>query len=353
MARLRAAIVGAGLIAGKKHIPAFLKCKDQVELAAICDVNLNSAQQLANRFGIPGVHGDFAAMLQKERLDVVDICTPPQTHKRLALEAMRAGAHVLVEKPMASTIAECDEMVDASHQSGRKLCVAHSTLFYYPFMKARELVKSGAIGEFRGMRVWMSTPTDYMASRQDHWAHKLPGGLIGETGPHAIYMSLAFINPVRRVTVDAFNIMGFPWCRFDDYRINLIGDKAVSSVTINYTSNQWSSRVDLFGSEGILRLDLLTYLVQYQRTSLKPSPVALGLLKESAQILGDVAAMGLRVATRSYRSTQDIIVQRFMTSIQNGTPPPVSAEEGRDTIQVLGMIAEKLDRTRAAAATED
>jgi predicted dehydrogenase len=347
MTKLRAGILGAGLISGKKHVPAFLRQKHRVEVAAVCDLDVKAAERLAQKLGVPKVYSDPAEMLLREELDVVDICTPPQTHRDLAVEAMRQGAHVLIEKPLALCGADCDAMVDASREFGKKACVAHTALFYYPFVEARRLVEQGAIGRFRGMRILFSTPTDYITSKKDHWAHKLPGGVIGETGPHVIYMTLPFINPIRRVTVDAMKILTeYPWSRYEDYRVNLIGNQAISSIAMSYTSDQWSSRVELLGSEGILRLDLLTYLVGVRRTTLKPLPVGLSLLTESGQILKNWALMAGRVATGRYRSTHDILVERFVASILDGTPVPVTLEEGRETVRVLEMIVDKLDQER-------
>jgi predicted dehydrogenase len=344
LTKVKAAIIGAGLIAGKKHIPAFMKLKSKVDLAAICDLNQEGAQKLASRFGVPRVYADMGEMIEKEKPDLVDICTPPQTHVKLAVEAMKRGCHVLIEKPMALTVEECDRIVEASREYGVKVCVGHSDLFYYPFMKAQEIVANGAIGEFRGMRILLSTPTSYMTSQEDHWAHKLPGGVIGETGPHVVYMSLAFINPVRRVSVDALKVLDFPWSRYDDYRINLIGDKAISSVTLSYTTDQWAARVDLLGSKGILMLDLEgMYLVNNRRPTLKPVPVALSLLSESGQIVQNLVSKGVRLAAGRYNNTHDIILGRFVESIKNGKPSPVTAEEGREAVRVLGMIVEQLE----------
>lgn len=344
MKKIKAAVVGAGLIAGKKHIPAFLRHKNKVELTALCDLNQEGARKLAAQFGVPRVYSNLGEMIEKEKPDLVDICTPPQTHVRLAVEAMDRGCHVLIEKPMALTVAECDKIVEASKRNGVKVCVGHSDLFYYPFMEARALVSSGAIGEFRGMRIMLSTPTDYMTSREDHWAHKLPGGVIGESGPHIVYMTLAFINPIRKVSVDAMKVLDFPWSRYDDYRINLIGDQAISSVSLSYTTDQWAARLDILGEKGILTLDLEgMYLVNSRRPKLNPVPVALSILSESGQIMQNLVSKGVRLAAGKYENTHDIIVSRFVDSLRNNTDSPVSAEEGREAVRVLNMIVEKLD----------
>lgn len=354
--RIRAAIVGAGLIARKKHVPAFLKHRNKADLLAICDLDQTAAGSLAKQFGIPCIYADLTQMIEKEQLQLVDICTPPQTHVKLATAAMERGCNVLIEKPMALSVAECDRIVNAAKQHNVKVCVGHSDLFYYPFMQARELIGKGAIGDFRGMRILFSTPTDYMTSHPNHWAHKLPGGVIGETGPHIVYLTLAFINPIERVTVEGLKVLDYPWSKYDDYRINLIGEKAISSVTLSYTTDQWAARVDLLGSKGILSLDLeAMYLVNSRRPVLKPVPLGLSVITESGQMLQNLVSKSLRVAAGKYQNTHDILVGRFVDAIRTGTPSPVTAEEGREAVRVLGMIVEALEKqeARQAVATGD
>jgi predicted dehydrogenase len=343
MAKLRAVIIGAGLIAGKKHIPAFVRLRRKVELVALCDIHLEAAEALASRFGVPRVYSDFSAMLSAEKPDLVDICTPPQTHARLAVEAIKHGCHVLIEKPMALTVGDCDAIVSAAREAGVKVCVAHSDLFYPPFQKARELVAAGKIGTFRGMRIFLSTPTGYMTSQKDHWAHRLPGGVIGETGPHAVYLSLAFLRNVKEVSVEAMKLLDYPWSPFEDYRINLIGENGVSSITLSYATDQWSAQVDVLGEKAILRLDLegMTLILQ-RRTALKPFLIGYSLASEWAQLFWNMTSNAVQYVSGRLRSTHELLIDRFVESIRNGLAPPVSAEEGRETVRVLNMIVEKL-----------
>src|ERR1700726_3134225 len=175
MAKIKAAVIGSGLIAGLKHIPAFKRHQDKIFLSALCDLNLEAARKIASEHAIPNVYGDIGEMLAKEKPDVVDICTPPKTHAPIAIQVMQSGSHVLIEKPMAQTVEECDAIIAAARANNVKVCVAHSDLFYYPFIEARKLVRAGAIGTFRGMRIFLSTPTDYITSKAEHWANKLPG----------------------------------------------------------------------------------------------------------------------------------------------------------------------------------
>ena len=135
--------------------------------------------------------------------------------------------------------------------------MAHSDLFYYPFIEARKLVREGAIGAFRGMRIFLSTPTDYMTSKPEHWANKLPGGVFGESGT-AYHLHDARVHqshpPGLRQRDEADGL--YPWSPFEDYRIDLVGEKAASSVTMSYATKQWMARLEILGEDATLLVDL-------------------------------------------------------------------------------------------------
>jgi predicted dehydrogenase len=343
MKPLKAVVVGSGLIAKLKHIPAFRKFRHKVNLTAICDVNIEAARQAAADGGIPSAYSDVNEMLARETPDIVDVCTPPRTHAEIAVQAIRAGSNVLIEKPMAQSLGECDTIIAAAREKDVKVCVAHSDLFYYPLIEARKLVGEGAIGSFRGMRIFLSTPTDYITSKPDHWANRLPGGVFGESGPHVIYLTLAFINPIHQVSVNALKLMDFPWSPFEDYRIDLIGDQGVSSVMMNYATRQWTARVEILGETATLMVDLEAMsLVKYRREQLKPVPIGLSVLSEAGQQLKNLVVNGVRYATGSLRSTHDFIIEGFADSIVHGTESPVPAEQGRESVRIQNMIVEKL-----------
>lgn len=352
MGKLRAAIVGAGLIARNTHVPGLLKQRKKVDLVAICDVNRQAAQALASANGIGKAYGSVSEMLEGEHLDFVDICTPPQTHASVAIEAMSHGCHVLCEKPLAASVSDCDDIVKAASQYGVKVCVGHSDLFYWPLMRAREWVARGEIGEFRGMQICLSTSVDYMTSQEKHWAHRLPGGVLGETGPHVAYMSLAFINPIRRVSLEAIKQLDYPWSPFEDFRINLIGDKAISSATLTYATKQWQARLDLFGSDASLTVDLEgQYLVKRRRTDLKPMTIGKSVLSEVSQIAGSLFSNTAHHLSGGFATSHDTLIRKWVESLVDGAPPPVSAEEGRETVRVTKMIADCLEHQYTQGVT--
>ncbi len=174
MADLRIGIVGSDFIARRKHLPAWGKVSRRAQVVSPCDVNAARAEGQAREHGVPTVYADFGQMLEKERLDAVDICSPPRTHATLALQSLRSGVHVLIEKPAAVSIGECDAVIAPAQETCHKVCVAHSDLSYPSFLKAREQVERGETGEFRETRLTLSTPVDYVTSRRDYWPTGCP-----------------------------------------------------------------------------------------------------------------------------------------------------------------------------------
>ncbi len=344
MNKLKVAVIGAGFISSNRHLPAWRSLGKKIELVGLGDLNREMGLKVAAHFNIKRIYSDVAEMIAKEKPDVVDICTPPATHAKLALLAMENGCHMLIEKPMALTNPDCDAIVAGAKQHKVKVCVGHTGLFYEPFIRGRRLVERGAIGKFQGMRVVISTPTDYMTSNRDHWAHQLPGGAIGETGPHAVYMSLAFMSRVEKVAVDGFKqLPQYPWSQYEDYRINLIGDTGISSIHVNYASNQWMSWVEIAGSTGTLILDLHGRVVtRVNRSSLTVPAFGISVLGQAAQILKEAGLTTFKLVTRQEASTHEHLIRGFANSLLTGERVPVTAEEGREAVRVMGLIGDQL-----------
>lgn len=341
---LKVGILGCGAVSEGLHIPGFARLKGKAVLQAVCDKNENLAKKVAKKFGIPAVYSDLSQMLSKEKLNIVDICTPPQAHATLALVAIEQGCHVLMEKPMALKVADCDQMIDAAQKHGVKLGVVHNILFESPFLKAKKLVSEGAIGDFIGMRIFMSDPREEMIMKKDHWIHKLPGGLVGETGPHAVYMSLAFLNKVKSADIYATNFLEHSWAPFDEFRIELEGEKAISSIGISYASNRRNLYIDILGTEAALYIDIGSILLirQGAKESMGPTAFVRYLSNLAWQVTGSSTANAFKLTTGKLRYGHATLIEKFVQSILDGSQLPVTGEDGRETVRVMEMITERL-----------
>ncbi len=147
MSKQRVAIVGAGMIANAGHIPAWKHLAGQVDLVGVYNHHLERAEHTAERHGIPNAYDDCDRMLAALKPHIVSITTPNAWHKAYTLKALRAGAHVLCEKPVAPSYADALEMYEAAEATGRVLMVSQTGRFSTNVEAAKEIADSGQLGE--------------------------------------------------------------------------------------------------------------------------------------------------------------------------------------------------------------
>src|SRR5699024_6717387 len=123
MEELRVGIIGAGGIAQGRHIPALIALRKKVVITAGSDVNEAKAKEAAARFDIPHFFKEYEEMFSTVAIDAVVICTPNKLHAAITIAALKAGAHVLCEKPMAMTTAECRRMANAAKNADKLLSI--------------------------------------------------------------------------------------------------------------------------------------------------------------------------------------------------------------------------------------
>lgn len=143
---LDVAIIGAGAIS-PAHIQAYLHFSERCNITAVCDLYVEKARQKIGEYKLDAdAYADYRELLKRDDIDLVSVCTPPYTHAEIAIAAMRAGKHVLVEKPMASSLEECDAMINAAKQSGTVLSVVAQNRFTTPMMKLKAVLDTGLMG---------------------------------------------------------------------------------------------------------------------------------------------------------------------------------------------------------------
>ena len=140
------ALVGAGAISNKRVGPA-LRDATHSQISAVCDVVEEAAIDLADRFQVPEVFTSFDQLLSSTEVDAVYLATPVFLHASQAIKALRAGKHVLVEKPMALSVAEAEEMVKVSRETGKTLATAYYRRFFPTIKRVQELIADGSLGQ--------------------------------------------------------------------------------------------------------------------------------------------------------------------------------------------------------------
>ena len=179
--KLRVGVIGVGW-QGEGHLANFTAC-ERAELTAICDVNAELLAQRAEAFGVPNTFADYHDLLACDAVDAVAIVTPDHLHREIAVAAFQAGKHVLLEKPMATNMADAQAIADAAHAAKGIGMLNLSNRWMYTFAKGKDLVDSGAVGDiqyvFARMTNRIDVPTEKLtwlkSSHPAHWigVHRL------------------------------------------------------------------------------------------------------------------------------------------------------------------------------------
>jgi predicted dehydrogenase len=150
---IRVAIVGTGNIS-QAHIMGYLQFPERAKIVALVDIVPEKAVEKAKRFGLDcEVFDDHQAILHRDDIDLVDICTPPYVHAQIAINALNSGKNVLVEKPMAASLEECDQMIAAAQKSGKLLSSIAQNRFRTPIANLKRVLDSGLAGAVRHVQV--------------------------------------------------------------------------------------------------------------------------------------------------------------------------------------------------------
>ena len=151
MTKLNVGIIGVGHISGK-HFEGY-KSDSPGRVYAIADVNPEYLASRKKEWNVEKAYPDYHDLLADPKVEAVEVITPHNTHARIGVDALEAGKHVSLQKPMAMSVSECDLLIDAAHRTGRMLRVFENFRYYPPLIKARELLQAGEIGEPLSMRM--------------------------------------------------------------------------------------------------------------------------------------------------------------------------------------------------------
>ena len=199
--KLKVAIISCGMITNAAHIPAYRNLADKVEIVAVCDLNPVSAEGTAKRFDIPRWYTDAEEMLAKERPELVSVCTPNASHKRLAMLALSYGAHVACEKPIAMTYADAKEMFDYARAQDRVLFACQVFRYNPEHQVAREFMEDGLLGDVYYSEFSMIRRRGVPKWGTFHRKDANGGGVLCDLGVHLIDAALWVMGGPKFVSV--------------------------------------------------------------------------------------------------------------------------------------------------------
>jgi len=202
---IRVAIVGCGRISDLHQMG--YRGRDDAKIVAVCDTNKAHARRKAKAWGVEKVYTDYRQVLEDKEVDLVELLTPHHLHCPMTVQACQAGKHVSVQKPMALSAAEADEMIAAAEKAGVMLRVYETFVYYAPAVRARQLIEAGEIGEVRAVRLHVSTGTADtswevpLSAWLWRFNEKQCGGgpLVFDHGYHLFSLACYLGGPVERV----------------------------------------------------------------------------------------------------------------------------------------------------------
>jgi predicted dehydrogenase len=350
MTELKIAIVGCGQIADA-HVSEVAKLPD-ARVVAVCDLEPLMAEQLAVRFGVPGHYSDFGELLARERPDVVHICTPPQSHLRLAEMAVDAGCHLVVEKPFALTYEDSLALVNCADRGGRKLTIGHTTQFDPVAEDTRRLIEAGALGEvvhvdsFFGYDLAGPFGTFILGS-PDHWVHKLPGKLFQNNINHLLHKITEFVEDERP------EIHALAWRRrsrslgdvrdqlLDELRVTIRGSKVSAFANFSSHIKPFQIFARIYGTRDTAHVDYVGRTVTLASTPAFPGAVgrlAAGFSHAYRYALaGTTNLQRFATADFHYFAGLKTLFEKFYACIRDGGPVPIPM---RDVLRIAWMMDE-------------
>jgi len=351
MREINVALVGCGFVANG-HLKAWRKVRE-ARVVAVCDLNETMAKSTAERWRIPHHYTSFSELVDQKNINLVDICTPPQTHASLAVQAMKAGFHVLLEKPMTMTVKDAEEIVKCQKTTGMKAGVIHNWLFDPPVLEADSLVKKRFLGEIISAEVEaLSTKDDSMAANEHHWCHTLSGGRFSEMLAHPIYLLRHFLGEVEVGDVHVSKIGEYAWMKSDEfYGTFKVGNK-LGRAYASFNAPRDVVFISLYGTEAILKLDIINMTINILPRR-KTSRFGKGFdsLRQATQLIKSTVKNVCKITFRRWLSGHEMYIKLFADSLLNNSEPPVTVEDGLIVVKTLEKMCDMIEKAEKNVKT--
>lgn len=337
MNALRVAVAGLGNAAVNLHLPA-LAAIPHAQLVGGCDPSEATRLDAGKRFAFP-VFATLGEVLSSTRPDVVIVCAPPKAHKAICLEALAAGTHVICEKPLATSVAEAEEILAAATRAGRRLALNHEFREMPAFRALLDSVRADAGGAVFA-QAWQNM--DLPPWAEPGWRGTLLNGVLYEAGIHLVdFVVAAFGETPRAVTAvmsscgtrdeqtDAVALvtLEFSRGRLAQVTQNRLCKGETQYFEVRVDTGTASHRVS-YGGRARVSLGLLRSRKPHLRLEMGGAGMA---WRETGH---DRAAIAANPGNAPMIATRNLL-DRTLRAFIDGTPAPASGEAGRDTLKVL------------------
>jgi predicted dehydrogenase len=348
---VRVGFLGSGMIAtfSYGYLPGMSLIADKAVVVALCDPLLERARSVAKEYGIPEIYPTLDELLQRSDAELIVNLTPIPLHGETSLQALRAGKHVVTEKPIASTIADADLMIETARSRGLTLVAAPPNALDPNRQEVRRLIQAGAIGKpcFARVRSSHGGPASGAWPNDPTWFYQEGSGPLLDMGVYGIHDITTILGPAKRVvafsgiTEPVRYVRGGPFkgkridVTTDDNTLLMLdfGDSTFGVVDGTFNVNAAKSpAIEIFGREGTLNVPDDMFGGRDQ------PPFDLFRLDTVGGVDGWVTSRNHAVAAAARRFDalqRTAIIEHAVDCIRENRQPILSGEQARHALEIM------------------
>ena len=338
-------IVGCGQIAEKSHLPALQRLRE-AHVVALADTDSERLRRAGDCYGVERRYSDFRQLLDDGAVEAVAVLVPARLHVEVALAALEAGKHVLVEKPLALSLGECDRLIACAERCERVVLVGFNTRWHPLVRRARDLVRSGAVGTPRMIRTTLACRDQHVGDVPDWRKHRAlgGGGLVDMAIHHFDLWRFLLEREVREVSAvlgseEADDELGVVSARMD-------GGVLATASFVERTSV--TQEVEVLGRAG--RVEVSCYRfdgLHVVPLSRLPGSGRARLAEAANMLAGLPRALWRRTRRGDYGASFLGEWQHFIDCVRRGAQPECTLTDGRRALEIAITAAQSDARGQA------
>ena len=329
MVRTKTAILGAGFIADI-HLESYHRFVPEAEITAVYARDINKAKEFAEKHAIPQYFDDLNKLLAEAECEVIDICLPNFLHADAVLKSAAAKKHIIIEKPLAVTLEEADEMIAACKANNVKLMYAEELCFAPKYERSRHLVNEGAVGD-----IYMLKQSEKHSGPHSDWFYDINlagGGVLMDMGCHAFGWFRWMLKNAKVKSVFASMNTVFHKGRTQGEDNSVVIVEFENGVT-GVAENSWAKhggmddRCEIYGTAGVIYADLFmgNSAITYSRNGY-------GYAMEKADT---TQGWSFTVFEEVFNQGYPHELKHFIECVRENKTPLVTGEDGRAVLEII------------------
>ncbi len=342
------AVIGGGKIS-EQHLGT-LRGIGGVDIAGVCDLSPALARFTAERFAVPNWFTDYHKMLERTRVDVVHVLTPPATHDRIVRDCLDSGRHVIVEKPVALSNAGFRELWDYAASRDLRLIENHNYRFNGPIQQLERAITAGRIGTIEEVEVRMALNIRgggrYADENLPHPSHQLPAGIIHEFITHLAYLFLHFmpgssIDDIESIRAMWRNHDGGKLFKYDDLDVGVLAGSVHGRI--RFSCSQWPDcfMVQVRGTDGVATAELFhpTCQVTTRRSvGQHLTPLVNSIAGARTMVRSGFGSIWQKIRNRGAYDGLSRFLELSYNALRTGGEPPVGYRQMDETSRLVDAM---------------